>query len=132
MHHYNAKCTKMIADLMTEATNNGNLRLVGGSNNRTGRVEIFIESNGTWGTVCDDGWDDQNAQVVCRQLDLGYTGTALSGFSPMASSSVPIWLDDVNCNGSESRLINCQHNQIGNHNCDHKKDAGVICDGKSK
>ena len=116
---------------ITEATNNGNLRLFGGSNNRTGRVEIFIEPNNTWGTVCDDDWDNLDAQVVCRQLGLGNTGTAISGFSTNASSSVPIWLDNVNCNGFESRLIDCQHNGVGNHNCDHTKDAGVICEGRS-
>ena len=112
---------------MTEATSNGSLRLAGGSNYKTGRVEIFIESNNTWGTVCDDGWNDQNAEVVCRQLGLSNNGTAVLAFSPNASPNVPIWLDNVNCNGSESRLIECQHNGLGIHNCGHHKDAGVIC-----
>ena len=113
---------------MTEATQNGSVRLIGGSNYRMGRVEIFIEPNDTWGTVCDDDWDDHDARVVCRQLGLGTNATAILGFSPNAPSSAPIWLDNVNCNGSESRLIDCQHNGLSYHNCGHHKDAGVTCE----
>ena len=105
------------------------VRLVNGYTKYEGRVEVYY--NGTWGTVCDDGWNDQNAQVVCRQLRLGTDGTAVLGFSPSASPSVPIWLDNVNCNGSESKLIDCQHNGLGVHNCDHHKDAGITCKGRS-
>ena len=50
----------------------GDLRLVNQKNGYHGRVEICIDRN--WGTVCDDGWDDQNARVVCRQLGYGSTG----------------------------------------------------------
>ncbi len=46
------------------------LRLQGGVNNMTGRVEIC--NNNIWGTVCDNLWGPPDAQVVCRQL----------GFSP--------------------------------------------------
>ena len=40
-----------------------------------------------------------------------------------------IWLDDVNCAGRESRLIDCPASSIGQHNCGHSDDAGVRCQG---
>ena len=48
-------------------TSEGHLRLTGGSVSTEGRVEICL--GGVWGTVCNDRWSDQNAQVVCRQLN---------------------------------------------------------------
>ena len=38
-----------------------------------------------------------------------------------------IWLDNVACSGSESRLIDCPANPLGSHNCGHHEDAGVRC-----
>ena len=40
-----------------------------------------------------------------------------------------IWLDNVDCTGSETSLISCQANPIGDHNCGHYEDAGVRCEG---
>ena len=40
-----------------------------------------------------------------------------------------IFLDNVGCTGTESRLIDCSHSGIGVHNCDHSDDAGVKCTG---
>ena len=38
-----------------------------------------------------------------------------------------IWLDNVRCVGTETRLIDCPANPLGNHNCAHSEDAGVWC-----
>ena len=43
-----------------------------------------------------------------------------------------IWLDEVSCIGSESQLLECPHNRIGNHNCYHSEDASVRCSVSGK
>ena len=44
----------------------GDLQLVGGNTTNQGRVEVCVGK--TWGTVCDDGFYNNDARVVCRQL----------------------------------------------------------------
>ncbi|XP_044187672.1 deleted in malignant brain tumors 1 protein-like [Thunnus albacares] len=90
----------------------------------SGRVEIYY--NNTWGTVCDDYWDLNNAKVVCKQLDCG---AALSAPKEaiFGRRTGQIWLDDVRCSGSEASLAECQHRGFGTHNCKHSEDAGVVC-----
>ncbi|XP_028416617.1 scavenger receptor cysteine-rich type 1 protein M130-like [Dendronephthya gigantea] len=108
------------------------LRLQGSlSKNGTGRVEVFF--NGQWGTICDDGWDFKDARVVCRQLGYQDAVRALQG-GQVPDGSGRIWLDDVQCKGTEQNLTSCFHRGWGKHDCSHGQDAGVECvsTGKDK
>jgi len=55
----------------------------------------------------------------------GSTAVALT----VGGGEGPIVLDDVHCNGSESKLTDCS--AIYFHNCQHHEDAGVICNGEN-
>ena len=70
-----------------------------------------------------------DARVVYKQLGFGNTGTAIRTFPSPVPPNTHIWLDDVNCNRHETRLIDCSHNGLGNHNCIIDKDVGVNCTG---
>ncbi|XP_038056096.1 scavenger receptor cysteine-rich domain superfamily protein-like [Patiria miniata] len=103
------------------------LRLVDGDTPNEGRVEVqgLAGDWPSWGTVCDDGWDYTEADVVCRQL--GFNGYSVRSTSQAAfgQGTGPILLDDVACDGSENRIQDCDYEIT--HNCFHSEDAGVVC-----
>ena len=120
----------------------GAIRLVGGVDLTEGRVEICF--NDEWGTVCDQMWDVADAAVVCRQLGLNYTGKSyilhvdLLEFSTTLvleaqtqasfdEGTGRIWLDNVQCTGSERTLMNCTASFNETNTCTHAQDAGVSC-----
>ena len=100
----------------------GDLRLADGLE-YAGRLEIW--RNGQWGTVCDDLFDNRDADVACRQMG-HYSGEFVAGSGRWPIGSGPIWLDDLRCTGEETRLDECSHTT--HHDCSHHEDVGVSCE----
>ena len=87
-------------------------------------MEVYYQ--GQWGTVCDDGWDLNDANVACRMLGLP-SATHAWDSAHFGQGSGSIALDDVSCYGYELSISDCQHNGWFTHNCGHNEDAGVTC-----
>ena len=83
--------------------------------------------SGTWGTVCDNGFTDTDAKVVCRQLGHSTSNAKAYTSAHYGRGTGTIWLDHVACDGDESRLSTCTRNSLGINFCDHGDDVGVDC-----
>ena len=70
-------------------------------------------------------------QVVCRFLGYETALEALSnGYFGAGDDSQPIWLDNVQCFGSENSITECLTPPFGENRCRHTQDAGVRCYGE--
>ena len=64
--------------------------------------------------------------VLCNEGALAITTGYADG-----SAQTQIWLDNVQCRGTEISLLDCSANLVGIHNCIHSEDAGVRCASRS-
>ncbi|XP_067422174.1 antigen WC1.1-like, partial [Emydura macquarii macquarii] len=110
----------------TSYTDKEKLRVVEGEDSCSGRVEVW--HRGSWGTVCDDSWDLADANVVCKQLGCG-SAVSAPGEAAFGEGTGVIWVEKVNCRGTESSLWDCPATPWGESNCGHKEDAAVNCSG---
>jgi len=123
-NHYSARRYAKKICKGGEKTSQKKIRLVGGNKNE-GRLEI--NHNGKWGTVCDDGFGDKEAKVVCRQLGKRDGKAILGTRHKYGRGKGQIWLDDVRCSGGETEISKCSHRAWGSHNCGHHEDVGIVC-----
>jgi len=116
--------TTKVSNTDAPCSHEGSVVLVGGRSSREGRLQVCHK--GIWGTVCDDGFTDAAARVVCYSLGYGFFGYEVN-INTYGIGSGVIWLDDIQCNGSERHVSECSHSGWGVHSCVHKEDVAVSC-----
>ena len=108
------------------------MRLGGiGSSEKEGYVE-GMGTNGQWGGICDNNFDINDANVICRMLGFPYARIALAsstadnlyGTAPSGKNFV---LDDLGCTGNEDSVFDCPHNGEWNEDCGATDIASVQC-----
>ena len=104
----------------------------GGSTAKEGYVE-GLGFNGTWGGLCDDFFDINDADVICRMLGFPSAITALGSSTAMnlygtAPSGDNFVLDDLGCTGNEASIFDCQHKGEWNGNYNATDIVGVQCE----
>ena len=111
----------------TVGVNSAVLRLVGGATPREGRIEVYNASSMTWGTVCDDLWNENNAKVVCRHLGFNDPIGSDNSTKRFGAGTGDIGLSNVDCDGVENSLLDCRAQRWSHSNCVHTDDVGVVC-----
>ncbi|XP_042578559.1 scavenger receptor cysteine-rich type 1 protein M130-like, partial [Cyprinus carpio] len=115
-------CSLIVSLLCVDSVS---VRLVNGSNPCAGRVEVY---NGEgWGSVCDAVFDQQDAEVVCRELNCGAPVQVL-GAAAFGKGKGRVWSEEIQCRGSESQIHICSRSSQ-KQSCSHDNDVGVICSG---
>ncbi|XP_030873995.1 LOW QUALITY PROTEIN: Fc receptor-like protein 1 [Leptonychotes weddellii] len=101
------------------------IHLTNGPHRCEGRV--VMERDGSWGTVCDDGWDMKDVAVVCRELVCGVAKHTPAGllYLPLAEEDQSVFLQVALATGPRM-LAECE--QVETFDCDHSVDAGAVCE----
>ncbi|XP_064384592.1 deleted in malignant brain tumors 1 protein-like isoform X4 [Halichondria panicea] len=88
---------------------------------RVGRVEVCV--NNAWGSVCKNSFNSPEADVVCNRIP-GFTG--VGAIVSVGNGTSPIFLDSLQCIGTETSLVDCadELRPVGITNC--QKDNVVI------
>ena len=90
---------------------------------------VYAERYGINGTICMDGWDDTDADVICREN--GYIGGVVFGGQLTYIRNDPIWFTKVSCT-NETSFSDCPMSTNVPVTCSlNLKLAGVLCHNRT-
>ncbi|KAG7234926.1 hypothetical protein INR49_003566 [Caranx melampygus] len=121
------ECSSSLTSPFTvELTCSDSVRLVDGTSLCSGRLEVkSSQSNQRWSSVCEDDFDQQDAEVVCRELGCG-APSVLQG-APYGAVETPLWTKEFQCGGHESALLDCRSSGSTRTSCSPGKAVGLTC-----
>ena len=104
------------------------MRLTDGATENEGRIEVRQNVEDSWGIVCDNWFDINDANVFCKML--GYTNGAETAYtnSHFGHGNLDFHMDDLVCTGQELTFLDCPYGGWGSHNCGSTEATGVRCD----
>ncbi|XP_052690988.1 cell death abnormality protein 1-like [Crassostrea angulata] len=103
-----------------------NIRLVDGSDETEGRLEVKLNGRGSWGTVCDNGFDESDAKVACKELGLPTREIAVKAGAYFGRGIGPILMSNLRCSGTEPSIHVCSKTEHPG-GCIHSQDVGIVC-----
>ncbi|XP_062418011.1 scavenger receptor cysteine-rich type 1 protein M130-like [Pungitius pungitius] len=101
------------------------IRLVNGSGLCSGRLEVRSNQSNQWSSVCEEDFDQQGAEVVCRELGCG-APSVLQG-ALYGEVEAPMWTKGFQCGGHESALLDCRSSGSERNTCSPGKAVGLTC-----
>ncbi|XP_059197258.1 scavenger receptor cysteine-rich type 1 protein M130-like [Centropristis striata] len=118
--------TPSSAPLILNLTCSDSVRLVDGKSLCSGRLEVkFDQSNQSWSSVCEDDFDQQDAEVVCRQLGCG-APSVLQG-ALFGEEKAPKWTKEFQCGEDESALLDCRSSGSDRNTCSAGRAVELTC-----
>ncbi|XP_063745939.1 scavenger receptor cysteine-rich type 1 protein M130-like isoform X2 [Eleginops maclovinus] len=101
------------------------VRLLGGTSLCSGRLEVKSDqSNPLWSPVCEADFDQQDAEVVCRELGCG-APSVLQG--ALYGGEAPMWTKEFQCGGHEAALLDCRSSGSDRNTCSAGRAVSLTC-----
>lgn len=102
-----------------------NLTLTHGHNSSSGMLEV--SRGGIQGAICDDHFTAEEIAVACRQLGIPGRGAIAPRGLFKAPAGLVMWVQDIQCKGTEDSLFKCDIKDWGESSCEIEEAVQLVC-----
>ena len=88
----------------------------------------MVKRNNVWGTVCDDNFEEIDAQAACHTLGFKGLKEFQTSYNSGFTNAMPITMDDLGCKSQTDNFLQCQYSSCKNNGCcSHNEDILLTC-----